>query len=462
MTAVKELKRSVLICSFPLFSSLFPLDSSLRSNLASVLSTVYCFSNLFFLGVAQKTVGSVCLIAARLSLCRDTRVQSTTTRTADPAKVSAIDRLRSALLLLIFTSVIATFPIIPFLLPSLTPTLALVVLLLITLTLGASTAYLQSAVIALAALWGSGEMISVMSGQGGIAVLVSGVQLALAIVTAMGAKSQGKAGDSDDGGGTGAEPAADEPSMAVGVCLWGLCALAAVGCLYASRFLQRHEQYAGVMRAKTASLPPAGAYDIGVGASNDGKTSRVFRKNAKVEFAVAWVFIVTLSVFPPITTAITSAHHPVPRLLQPGVFIPLHFLLFNVGDYLGRTYGPAIPVLFITSQPRILLLSLARTLFIPVFLACNITTATTTAADRAPLIHSDVAYFTILMLFGMTNGWISSLCMITASSPALNPGVEESEKDVAGTMAGFCLVAGLAGGSVASFGVNWFVRGSLV
>jgi equilibrative nucleoside transporter 1/2/3 len=119
-------------------------------------------------------------------------------------------------------------------------------------------------------------------------------------------------------------------------------------------------------------------------------------------------------------------------------------------------------LLFITSQPRILVLSIARTLFIPVFLACNITTASTTITDRSPLINSDVAYFTILMLFGMTNGWISSLCMITASSPALNPGIEESDKDVAGTMAGFCLVAGLAGGSVASFGVNWFVRGSLI
>lgn len=52
--------------------------------------------------------------------------------------------------------------------------------------------------------------------------------------------------------------------------------------------------------------------------------------------------------------------------------------------------------------------------------------------------------------------------MILASSPGLNPRIEDGEKDVAGTLAAFCLVTGLAVGSVASFGVNWVVRGSFV
>ena len=50
--------------------------------------------------------------------------------------------------------------------------------------------------------------------------------------------------------------------------------------------------------------------------------------------------------------------------------------------------------------------------------------------------------------------------MIVASSPELNPSISDSEKDVAGTLAAFCLVAGLAGGSVLSFGVNYLVRGN--
>ena len=57
------------------------------------------------------------------------------------------------------------------------------------------------------------------------------------------------------------------------------------------------------------------------------------------------------------------------------------------------------------------------------------------------------------------SSYISSLSMILASSPSLNEVIEGDEKDVAGTLAAFCLVAGLAGGSLCSFGMNWWVRG---
>ena len=56
--------------------------------------------------------------------------------------------------------------------------------------------------------------------------------------------------------------------------------------------------------------------------------------------------------------------------------------------------------------------------------------------------------------------YISSLSMIVASTPEMNPRISHDEKDVAGTLAAFCLVAGLAGGSLLSFGVNWLVRGN--
>jgi equilibrative nucleoside transporter 1/2/3 len=49
--------------------------------------------------------------------------------------------------------------------------------------------------------------------------------------------------------------------------------------------------------------------------------------------------------------------------------------------------------------------------------------------------------------------------MIVSSTPALNPRLEDDEKDVAGTMGVFCLMAGLTIGSMASFGVNNAVRG---
>lgn len=55
---------------------------------------------------------------------------------------------------------------------------------------------------------------------------------------------------------------------------------------------------------------------------------------------------------------------------------------------------------------------------------------------------------------------ISTLCMMHASTPALNPNITEDEKDVAGTLAAFCLVLGLAIGSVCSIGVSSIISSS--
>jgi equilibrative nucleoside transporter 1/2/3 len=74
-----------------------------------------------------------------------------------------------------------------------------------------------------------------------------------------------------------------------------------------------------------------------------------------------------------------------------------------VGDFVGRTYLPAIPSLLITNPRRVLALSLARTLFVPLFLACNVAVSPATTGSK-PLLNSDTAYFLILIAFGLTNG----------------------------------------------------------
>jgi equilibrative nucleoside transporter 1/2/3 len=50
--------------------------------------------------------------------------------------------------------------------------------------------------------------------------------------------------------------------------------------------------------------------------------------------------------------------------------------------------------------------------------------------------------------------------MMFASSPELNPAITEDEKDIAGTLAAFSLVSGLAIGSLCSFGVSHAISGS--
>lgn len=55
---------------------------------------------------------------------------------------------------------------------------------------------------------------------------------------------------------------------------------------------------------------------------------------------------------------------------------------------------------------------------------------------------------------------VGSICMIFASSPELNPVIGDEEKDLAGTLAAFSLVAGLAFGSLCSFAVNYAINGN--
>lgn len=50
--------------------------------------------------------------------------------------------------------------------------------------------------------------------------------------------------------------------------------------------------------------------------------------------------------------------------------------------------------------------------------------------------------------------------MIFASSPELNPVIGDEEKDLAGTLAAFSLVSGLALGSLCSFAVNYAINGN--
>jgi hypothetical protein len=49
--------------------------------------------------------------------------------------------------------------------------------------------------------------------------------------------------------------------------------------------------------------------------------------------------------------------------------------------------------------------------------------------------------------------------MILSSSPTLNPKIDPMEKEESGSLAGFCLSVGLVGGSIASFGVRWILKG---
>jgi equilibrative nucleoside transporter 1/2/3 len=173
------------------------------------------------------------------------------------------------------------------------------------------------------------------------------------------------------------------------------------------------------------------------------KVVSMWKLYKKLYFSAAGVFIcfaVTMF-FPVFTQKIVSVvpADSAPRLLQPSAFIPFGFLVWNLGDLLGRL-STLLPF-YVRPRPWIaLIFSILRVGFIPLYLLCNI-------EDHGAVISSDVFYLGVVQLgFGATNGWLSSSCMMGAGDF-----VEEGEREATGGFMATNLVAGLTTGSLLSF-----------
>ncbi|KAI8645385.1 equilibrative nucleoside transporter [Parasitella parasitica] len=185
----------------------------------------------------------------------------------------------------------------------------------------------------------------------------------------------------------------------------------------------------------------------------------VVRKSSGLILAVNYVFIVTLIIFPSVTALIKSVRRPesnvsskAGRFFDDDIFVAFHFLLFNIGDWVGRTM-PLSSLFQIFQVKYLVLLSTLRTVFIPLFLVCNVVIS---EQRRLPvLINSDFVYFVLIWIFSVSNGWICSLAMMAA--PQLESIKSAHEKSLIGSIMSFSLVAGLAIGGSLSFIARWMV-----
>ncbi|KAJ7087195.1 nucleoside transporter-domain-containing protein [Mycena belliarum] len=310
-------------------------------------------------------------------------------------------------------------------------------------------AYLQTAIIVIASLFGPTAVQALMSGQAGVAVAVSGVQVFSALASVWGHSRE--ANYVSDG----------EPEEKSALIFFSLSTIFLIVSAAAHAWLVTMPAYKTVAGSLgNAKIGEDGSSDELRGLVSNGRSElstekgqimRIAKANVVFEIAVAYVFLVTLAVYPAITTSIL----PTNPATHPLLFSALHFLVFNVGDFLGR-YICSFPGLLIWSAKRLLVLSLARTLFVPLFLMCNLQRPSTTGIAVPPIINSDFAFMFFLLLFGMSNGYLSSLCMMSAPSLEHNPRLEGRRKDVdvAATVASFCLVGGLVLGSLCSFAVR--------
>lgn len=159
--------------------------------------------------------------------------------------------------------------------------------------------------------------------------------------------------------------------------------------------------------------------------------------------AVFLTFTVTMF-FPVFTQKIESVNPAKPGdhfpITEHASFVPLALLFWNTGDLLGRLL-PGLPALRLTHRPKLLfVLSLARIIWIPLYLLCNLD-------GKGAKIPSDFFYLVIVqLLFGLTNGFVGSTCMMGAID-----WVDPEEREAAGGFMSLCLVGGLAFGSILSF-----------
>lgn len=157
-------------------------------------------------------------------------------------------------------------------------------------------------------------------------------------------------------------------------------------------------------------------------------------------------FAITLAIFPSVTASVVSVlpteegvpFEDVPKMLQPAIFIPLGFLLWNAGDLLARCLT-VFPTLTFESPRLLFAASLARVLWIPAIYLCNV-------HGSGAIIKSDAFFFAYMTLFGMSNGFLGSLVMAAAIKQA-----KPSDKRGMGAFMSLMLCSGLVAGSLLSF-----------
>ncbi|KAJ2341493.1 hypothetical protein GGF43_006159 [Coemansia sp. RSA 2618] len=154
----------------------------------------------------------------------------------------------------------------------------------------------------------------------------------------------------------------------------------------------------------------------------------------------AIVMFQTLAVFPPLTEAIVSSPQ---SAIQVSHLTAWHFLIFNVGDYIGRL---STQWLKCTSLKVLRWINHSRWLLIPALLMFP---TAATLPQRALVIHSDVLFLLLIFGLGWTNGWIATIALVLGPRSATN-------KELAGSIIGFAMCVGLVLGAIASYPILLF------
>ncbi|KAJ2690992.1 hypothetical protein IWW39_000351 [Coemansia spiralis] len=190
-----------------------------------------------------------------------------------------------------------------------------------------------------------------------------------------------------------------------------------------------------VTAASAGHVDTAPDWLVSLGLSNAQQLYKTFAEISPYVYICAIVMGQTLAVFPPLTEAIVSSPHSLPRIDN---LTAWHFFLFNAGDYLGRLTTQWLN----SSSSRVLHgANGVRMLLIPAFLLFP---TLATSPHAAWVIHSDVLFLSLVLVLGWSNGWVATAALIAGPLKATN-------KELAGSLLGFALCVGLVIGAAASY-----------
>ena len=302
-----------------------------------------------------------------------------------------------------------------------------------------ATGLVQNGAFAFAGSFGRPEyMQALMAGQGIAGVLPPLTQVCAVLIFP---PSSGRGEDGQEDGGKDVDPSAGQSSAF-------LYFLAAVALFVVTlvAFVPLHRRHNRIVEGRMAAQMVdsiTSAEEAERVARKSIPIPRLFLKLRWLALALALTFTETMF-FPVFTAKITSVNDgpDAGLLLHKAAFVPLAFFFWNLGDLGGRV-ATILPYSLRDKPPVLFLLSVARAAMIPLYLLCNI-------GGRGAVVSSDFFYLAVVqLLFGLTNGWLGSSCMMAAGG-----WVDDGEREVAGGFMGLCLVLGLAAGSLLSFSIG--------
>jgi equilibrative nucleoside transporter 1/2/3 len=177
----------------------------------------------------------------------------------------------------------------------------------------------------------------------------------------------------------------------------------------------------------------------------------LWNKLKLIVLSIFLIFSITL-IFPVFASVIQSNNASSGKwYFQKNVYIPFIYLLWNLGDLLGRILCGIPRCKMLISDPhRLIVYSVARLAFIPLFLTCNLHPS---GGHSSAWIQSDLWYMALQFIFGLTNGQLCTSCFMTVRDYCDT----DEEKEAAGGFTTVFLSVGLAAGAVLSYLLVWFI-----